>query len=144
MTGKRKTNVWRHFTDKGDAGTACNFCNKLYTFKNVNKLENHLVKCLHCPDTVKEQLKSKTMTQPRAPAVSHDDESDSSSVSNATVSHSSRSSTSTPTPLQSSRPGTPSSSHPSSSKQRPLAMFLDRMSDEENVRINTFYFCISI
>lgn len=110
MSGKKKSNVWRHFTDKGESGTECNFCSKVYTHKNVNKLENHLAKqCIHCPDIVKAQLKSKTMTQPRAPTVSHDDESDSSSVSNATVSHSSRSST----PLQSSRPGTPNSSHPS-------------------------------
>lgn len=75
MGRKKNLRVWRHFTEKDDKSNECNFCKQVYKFKNVNKFENHLIGCLHCPEAVKSQMKSNVMNQTRG---SQDDESDSS------------------------------------------------------------------
>lgn len=119
--------VWRHFTEKADKSYECNFCKLIYKQKNVNKFENHLANCLHCPDSVKAQMKSNTLKQPRDPQnVESDDESQQSTTSTRETASQSG------TPA-SSRPGTPSTS-----KSNPLAVFLDRMSDDKNVKLNFF------
>lgn len=124
MGRKKNQKVWKHFTDKGDT-TECNFCMQSYKSKNVNKFQNHLLNCMHCPDVIKSQLRSDTLTEPRGDQ--SESESDSSSVS--------RGSSRASTPV--SRPGTPSATRHSTPK--PIGMFLDRMTEEENVRRNVLF-----
>lgn len=53
--------VWKHCI-KMNKSAKCKYCNKIYAFANVNKLEKHLQKCCKCPLTVKDQLK-KVLTE---------------------------------------------------------------------------------
>lgn len=138
MGRNKKANVWRHFSIK-NGDYECNFCKKVYKSKNVNKLENHLIACLHCPVSIKVQI-NRNPSQVSTPALTPsstqpptqpsnisenqlDNDEDS---SNSIISSASANRTSTP---HSSRAGTPTSM-----SMRPVSLFFDRMSDQENVR----------
>lgn len=139
MGRTKNQNVWRNFTDKSKL-IECNFCKKSYQSKNVNKLQGHLLTCLHCPDIVKSRLRSKESKEQHAqPFDNPNMEVDDSSSSTATTS---RSSSRASTPQPNSRPQTPNISNPPthSSTLKPMAMFYDRMGDQENVRINFLQF----
>lgn len=144
MVKGKKQNVWRHFTDK-NGSVECNYCSQSYKHKNVNKCERHLLVCLHCPDVVKSQLKSneetKTPTQSQSRArTNYDSDNSSSSATIMSASSGSRSAT----PQSISRPTTPNVSNSVVSTSNPMAMFLDRMSDDENVRTNFLLNFISL
>jgi hypothetical protein len=134
MGRTKNVDVWRHFTTN-DEGTECNFCKKMYKSKNVNKLESHLLSCLHCPDVVKlrinrkqSQILPQTSTQVSTQLSNitenlNDNESSTSSIAMSSP--------------QSSRASTPQSSRastPTLMSLKPLSMFFDRMSDQDNVR----------
>lgn len=134
MGRNKNVNVWRHFTTNNE-GTECNFCKKVYKSQNVNKLENHLLSCIHCPDAVKSRIGRKESHI--LPQTSTQVSVQSSNIAENLIDNdSSSSSIAIPSP-QSSRASTPQSSRPSTPtlmSLKPLSMFFDRMSDQDNVR----------
>lgn len=148
MGRNKNVSVWRHFTTTNN-GTECNFCKKVYKFKNVNKLESHLLSCLHCPDMIRAQFNKKpsqTSTQGSTQSsnivrslIGNESSTSAIAMSSPQSSRASSPQSSRASTPQSSRASTPSRADtPTLMSMTPLAKFFDRMSDQENVSHTTF------
>lgn len=47
--GKRKDEIWKLFNKKTNNSVSCKFCEHVYLFPNVNKMKNHIDKCIKAP-----------------------------------------------------------------------------------------------
>lgn len=123
MGRKKNDLVWSRFLRKGK-GAECTFCKKNYQFANVTKMTNHLLSSFKCPAEIQNQLRSENALAPNFSTSYRETESESdASTSNA----SSRSTT----PTLSITP-----------KTKFITSFMDRITDEENVRFISHYFSL--
>jgi hypothetical protein len=58
----KKIEVWKYFRGSDNNSVVCSFCDFKYKVSNVNKMENHLLRCVKCPKNVKDELQATTTT----------------------------------------------------------------------------------
>lgn len=56
--GKPRDKIRDLFDEKKDKSVDCKYCKIKYKFINVNKMKNHILKCMKCPNDVKAQFKT--------------------------------------------------------------------------------------
>lgn len=61
MGRKQNEKVWSQFKNL-EKGVECLHCKKKYAVANVNKMENHLLSCLQCPDEVRKCIQNKSQS----------------------------------------------------------------------------------
>lgn len=132
---RTKKKVWNCFDEKSDGSVECKWCKQTYKFGNVSKMENHIKKCLKCPEQMKRTIfedKTPTLSFRSFERIALDESNDSfpdretSQSSTPSTSSSALSRSSTPIPMK---------------KSRMIDSFIDTMSPDGNVRIfDVFYF----
>lgn len=109
--GKPKDKIWQYFIKKNDNSVECKFCQKKYKFPNVTKMKKHISGCEKCPDDARAIMKQKETLNSK----------DSSEKEPSSL-------------IQQENP------RPSTSKSNSMVNFVDKMNDEENVRMRNFRF----
>ena len=61
---KPKDRIWVQFHKAKDNSVVCKYCEKKYKFANVNKMKNHIKKCVKSPETIRnESIKEKPISE---------------------------------------------------------------------------------
>lgn len=113
--------VWDCYTKINPKGVKCNYCKKEYMQANVNKMESHLMACIHCPREIKSEIRGlASASTSNSESLAHGSELSMSSIDSDGSGRA--------TPSTSARALTPRPVH------REIDSFFDKISAPENVR----------
>lgn len=58
MVRPKNQMIWQHFRQAEDKSVTCKHCEKQYKVATLQKMGRHLLNCINCPETAKQQLRT--------------------------------------------------------------------------------------